>query len=383
MSFEPDTAPDSGAADTSPGASPTDVGNSDASVLSRDDMRHYVRDHLREERERQQREAPKPRAQAEPPSSKPASELDLTSQDIAELSPIEPPKFWSADQRDQFARLPRDQQEYIAAREAERNAYASRQQSEADKARNEVAAYQQQAVAIAQHAWAEREQGIARANMAIQLATSMLDAEGRQRWSHINSPEARAALAAQGGEEWQAYLEYEGRWKTTLEAARTLNAHRIQQQQQQAKEQHERAVARQHSQALRMKQWSAEQDAAFNKANPEFDNPEKAHKLRSTVLFPFLESIGIPPNAAVALSNTVPYFKDHRFQQLLWDAARFADARKKAANVRPEPKSAPLRPGTSNPRGSGATSREQANAQLARADMNEFVALTRKGVGKI
>lgn len=60
---------------------------------------------------------------------------DPDGQDEPELPAIEPPQSWDADGKERFARLPREDQEYLVAREAERDRGVSVAQQRAAEAR--------------------------------------------------------------------------------------------------------------------------------------------------------------------------------------------------------------------------------------------------------
>ena len=71
-------------------------------------------------------------------------ELEIEAED-EELPPIEAPVSWTAEEKERFAGLPRETQEYIAKRETERERFVQSKAQEAARAKTEVeqAAYSQ------------------------------------------------------------------------------------------------------------------------------------------------------------------------------------------------------------------------------------------------
>lgn len=74
-----------------------------------------------------------------------AEEAELTEEDVegetddeAELPPIDVPVSWKAEEAERFKALPRETQEYLAQREAEREKFVQSKAQEAKQARSEV-----------------------------------------------------------------------------------------------------------------------------------------------------------------------------------------------------------------------------------------------------
>lgn len=97
---------------------------------------------------------------------------DPEGQDDPEIPAIEPPKSWDADAKERFARLPREDQEYLVEREAERDKGVSIAQQRAAEARQRA---DQEAAAIV----AARPlivQAVERANQQFQTRWEGMDA---------------------------------------------------------------------------------------------------------------------------------------------------------------------------------------------------------------
>lgn len=97
---------------------------------------------------------------------------DSDGQDDPELPVIEPPKSWDAEAKERFARLPREDQEYLVEREAERDRGVSVQQQRAAEARQKA---EQEAAQIAA-AKPLIVQAVERANQQFQTRWQGMDA---------------------------------------------------------------------------------------------------------------------------------------------------------------------------------------------------------------
>jgi hypothetical protein len=74
-------------------------------------------------------ELPPVQTNSDPPQEAPA-EIPTEEPQPAEEAPIEPPRSWSKEEKERFATLPRDTQEYLAQRETERDTALRRGQNE-------------------------------------------------------------------------------------------------------------------------------------------------------------------------------------------------------------------------------------------------------------
>lgn len=123
----------------------------------------------------------------------------------AELQPLEAPKFWDADQKQRFAELPRDIQEYILKKEDERNVFTSRQAQEAAEKRKAADAEAQKLATLA----AGLDQLLPRANKVF-----------ADRWSNVDW---NAVLEQYGTEQYlklQNQMKAEQAELTSLERAK-------------------------------------------------------------------------------------------------------------------------------------------------------------------
>lgn len=119
-------------------------------------------------------------------------ETDPEEADDPELPAIDPPKSWDAEHREKFAALPRDVQEYLLARETERDKGVSAQQQRAAEAR-QAAEREAQAVAALKP---QIETLIGQAQKVFQQSWQGMDATA---WAQLaqTDPNRYVALKAQ------------------------------------------------------------------------------------------------------------------------------------------------------------------------------------------
>ena len=81
----------------------------------------------------------------EPHAEEAEDDTDIEAEEIDELPPIEAPVSWDAEAKAKFAELPRELQETVTKREAERERFVQQKSQEAARAKQEVeqTAYQQ------------------------------------------------------------------------------------------------------------------------------------------------------------------------------------------------------------------------------------------------
>lgn len=95
--------------------------------------------------------------------------------------------------------------------------------------------------------------------------------------------------------------------------------------------------------------WATEQDAKFDKQNPEFSDPVKAPQERAKVIN-YLKAVGVP-EAQIPKLHKTELFRDAIAQQIIADAARWHAAKESARNATQRELPPPQRPGTPQPRG--------------------------------
>lgn len=232
--------------------------------------------------------------EAEPAAETPSGETEAEPE--ADLPPIEPPKFWKADEIERFKTLPRETQEYLVRRESERSAEIDRIQRETAEARKALEA-QQQAAAQVQRQYEE--------NVALQAQM------------------AQASLLA----EFPDVQSWDDLKKLAVEDPLRKLAFDTRLQELQMRQQ-EFMQVQQRRQVEASQQWDSfarRQDEIFAHEVPDADS------LRD-VAVDMLKGVGFTPEElAVVWSN--PAIRDARMQKVLADAARWRKAQASKAKV--------------------------------------------------
>ncbi len=233
--------------------------------------------------------------------------------DPAELPSIEPPRSWTAEEKERFAKLPRETQEFIALREHQRDAETSRRFNEAANQRKA--------------AEAQRTEYEAK----LPAVLMMLNAQIAGEFGDLRSMNDVAAMAEADPVRFNKLQ------------ARLMQVNQISTELKSAQE-------RQMSEAqVQFSTWAEEQDAAFVRQHREFADPRKGSELRNGVAKFLTDVVGLVPEEIDQLHNT-PLFRDAKAQSVLYKAFQFHQAQeaRKAATAAPKP--APQRPGTGSQR---------------------------------
>jgi len=270
---------------------------------------------------------------SQPDSAAPDQKQDRGEDEVAdphENETIEPPNSWTKAEKERFATLPRETQEYIHAREQEREREFRRGQNDIADQRKAIAA--------------EREMAEkARLHYEAQLPRLMqtLQAAQQANFADIQTIDDVQRLAEQDPFrylQWQAH-------QTKLQATHA-------------------ELERSRGEASRAEQsrW-AEHVNRENQLAAEFI-PELADKVKGPALTArvaneLLPELGFKPDELAALASGKQKLSvyDHRVQRLLATALKYADVQRasKAAVAKPLP---PVqRPGTARPSGSANSER--------------------------
>lgn len=275
-------------------------------------------------------QSPEQEAAAETPPSGEAEGVE------AETPPIEPPRSWTAEQREKWSSLPREAQEIIAERENARDAEVSRRQNETAEQRKALEAKQ---TAV--------EQERLRAEQAVTNAALMVQAELARDFPDIKTHEDAAKLAQEDPFRW-------AQWKQRVDNLQIL-AHQANQQQQERKS----------AEAQAFTDWASEQDTKFSDRFKDFADPVKAEKHRSQVMNYLQDTLGFTREEVQNAWNSRD-FRDHRFQEMAWDAARFRAAQEKAKAAVAAPKPPVQRPGTASRQSAAESTIAALQAELAK-----------------
>lgn len=239
----------------------------------------------------------------------------------ADLQPIAPPTSWTKAEKERFATLPRETQEYLSTRESEREAAIGKSQREAAERTKAVEAREQAAETARQ----QYEQ-------AAQRTLEVLNREMAKDFGDIRSQADVDKLAA---EDPFRFAQFQARMMGLQNMqAEVANA--------------ERQRAEQKKQTFEA--WAKEQDNAFEKKFPVFADKDKAREIRDGFVSYLTEVVGVPKDALPQLSNE-PLFRDAMYQHVLYDAYQWNAARENAKKAAAVQKPAPQRPGVAPARG--------------------------------
>jgi len=280
---------------------------------------------------RQQQEQPAA-AEAETPAAaeeSPAREDAAAPQDEApgeteakaaepepEVPPIEPPRSWTKEQKERWASLPRETQEYVAQRETEREREIRRGQNEAAESKKSLET-EKAAVAKARQEY----------EAALPLLLQSLQTVSAGEFADIKTVEDVQKLA---NEDWPKYIRWDAHQKRLAAVQQEIRA------------------GQERQTAEYRKQWSdfAEaQDAEFIKQAPEFADKAKAAKLRDAAI-EVLQDRGFTERELAELYNgeKTLSLRDHRIQLLILDGVKYRESQNAIAAAAKKAKVAAVPP---------------------------------------
>jgi len=233
--------------------------------------------------------------------------------DPAKLPPIEPPRSWTKDEKDRFASLPRETQEYIAQREQERDREFRRSQNETAEQRKSIEAERQKAEQVRQ----QYEQQLPLVANAIQQAIMT-------EFPDIKTMDDVQRMAR---EDWPRYIQWDAKQKQLQQWQGEANAAQTRQKQE--------ADAKLH-------QWRESQDKAFEDAVgslPEAERAKLAGEAKNALI-----DYGLTEDQISELWNT-SILRSSPLQRMMADAARYRLAKANAAKPAAKPVPPVQKPG--------------------------------------
>ncbi len=252
---------------------------------------------------------------AGPADEQPPGETE--GDDPAETPPVKPPRSWNATDKEWFAQLPRETQERVAEREAARDTDFRQRQNEAAQAR-------QAAEAELQRAAQERQ----RYEQAIQTALQAASGQMQGEFADIKSQQDVMRLAEEDPfrfAKFQAHRE---------------NLGHLQNEAAQAQRQ------RQMDSENQFRTWATEQDNKFvSEHAKELADPKAMSKFAEQTATYLTDVLGVPSQQLKEL-NSIPYYRDARFQRVIRDAVKWNNAQTAAKTVASQPLPPVQRPGT-------------------------------------
>lgn len=267
-------------------------------------------------------------------AEQPPGETEADDPADDDLPSIDPPKSWTKEQKDRWAALPRETQEYIAERERARDTELRRGQNEIAEQRKAVEAEKAQAA-----------QAKAQYERALPALLQQLQAQQAGAFPDIKSWDDVQRMAR---EDWPRYVEWDASQK---------RLHAVAQETQ-------RAVARQQQESVQeFETFRKEQLRLLNEKIPDLKDPEKAVKAQKATV-ELLKDIGLSDAEMqdILTGQRGISLHDHRAQLLIWEALQYRQAKAQAKAVAPKPLPPVQRPGT-------ATSRSDVN-QTAIANLS-------------
>ena len=271
-------------------------------------------------------------AETAAPEKKAPGEEQTVQADPAEEPPIEPPRSWTREAKEQWQSLPRDTQEYLATREQERDREVRRSQNEAAEFRKAIEA-ERQAVSQARQQY----------ETALPSLLQTLQAQQMGEFGDIKSIADVERLAT---EDWPRYARWDAAQKKIAAVQQEWSAT----QQRQSEEYQQQ-----------WSQFASQQDAMFAEKVPEYADKDKASKLGETAIS-VLRDKGFNDQELGALwhGQSSMSLRDHRTQLLILDAVRYRDGLKAAKAAAAKPVPPVQRPGVARPRGPGSDATLQA-----------------------
>jgi len=263
--------------------------------------------------------AANPEPAAPPDKSAAAVEAKAVEPEAEELPPIEPPRSWSNEEKERFASLPRETQEYLTQRETERDTALRRGQNETAEQRKAIEAERQQL-----------EQARQQYEQALPTLLATLQQAQAGDFSDIKNMQDVEKMAR---EDWPRYALWDAHQKKISAVQQEMQASQQRQQQEYQ---------------TQWAKWATDEDNKFLEAAPEMANKETAAKVTKQAT-DLLTNLGFSESDIGNLwsgRNNVS-LRDHRMQLLIRDAMRYREAKAavpKAAVAKPVAKV--QRPGT-------------------------------------
>jgi hypothetical protein len=255
-----------------------------------------------------QSETPGPTESAEPPAAQ---------------APIEPPRSWTKEARERFSSLPRETQEYLAAREQDRDRELRRGQNEAAEQRKAMEAERQKA-----------EQARQQYEQALPSVLATLQQNHAGDFSDIKTIVDLERLAR---EDWPRYVLFDAQQKRIASAERELHSAKERQDQERA---------------LRFAEFAKREHALMLEKIPEMADPAQGPKLQAAAIG-MMHELGFSDQELADMVNGRRDLSahDHRLHLIIRDGVRFREAQKAARQASTKPVPPVQRPGVAQPRG--------------------------------
>jgi hypothetical protein len=277
-------------------------------------------------------------ATAEPESPAQAEDADQLDADpgetqtqaddpAEELPPIEPPRSWTKEEKEAFAKWPREAQESTARVASAREAEFRRSQNEIAEARNAVKAERDAA-----------EKARQQYESKLPSLLNELESVNQAQFGDIKSMEDVVKLQAEDPFRFQSWQVHQMRLQAAKVESDRVSA--------------EKATAEQSNWMKHVQ----EENAKAAEFIAELADKDKAEKLTSRVAKELLPELGFKDSELADLANGKAKLSiyDHRVQRLLADALKLRDIQSAPKAVATKPLPPVQRPGTRAPAGAAA-----------------------------
>jgi hypothetical protein len=273
-------------------------------------------------------------ADAAPPETEAPSETEANEPAEAQ-PPIDPPRSWTKEEREEFKTYPREAQEKIARREQDRERTLRQSQNEAAEKLKGLTAKEQAVEQV-------RNQYEHALPMLLQSIQEIHSGE----FSDIKSAADMERLAR---EDWPRYIQWDASQKKIAAVQQEVQAA----EKRQALEK-----------STKLKTFIAEQDALFLEKAPELSDSKKAAEIGNSAVT-MLKDLGFTPAELSDLwsGDREVSIRDHRVQLLIRDAVRYREAKAAAKTVTAAPKPPVQRPGSAPTKGSSREAQIQTLTQ--------------------
>jgi hypothetical protein len=252
----------------------------------------------------------------------PGERTEGTDPGATELSPIEPPRSWTKEDKELFTGLPRATQERLAERERSREGDFLRRQNEAAEKLKGLAA---------------KEQAVEQARQTYEAALpQLLQTLQQQQAGEFADIKSMADVERLAREDWPRYLLWDLQQKKIADVTQHMLA----------------AQHRQVQEKLgQFTEFAKRQDDLFKEKVPDMVDEAKAAELQRRALA-VLGDLGFSEAELVPLWNGHKELslRDHRLQLLIRDATLWREAEKKAKAAAVKPVPPVQRPGAATPR---------------------------------
>jgi len=252
----------------------------------------------------------------------PGAKTEGTDPGATELSPIEPPRSWTKEDKELFTGLPRATQERLAERERSREGDFLRRQNEAAEKLKGLAA---------------KEQAVEQARQTYEAALpQLLQTLQQQQAGEFADIKSMADVERLAREDWPRYLLWDLQQKKIADVTQHMLA----------------AQHRQVQEKLgQFTEFAKRQDDLFKEKVPDMLDEAKAAELQRRALA-VLGDLGFSEAELVPLWNGHKELslRDHRLQLLIRDATLWREAEKKAKAAAVKPVPPVQRPGAATPR---------------------------------